>query len=71
MAKQGGIRFAEFKSKAAGCTVYQRGPDDISGLAQDAEWRAALQQARTWARAAEVLPWRHPLAATAANGGEE
>lgn len=71
MAKQGGIRFAEFKSKAAGCAVYQRGPNDVSGWQQDAEWRAALRRARSWARAAEVLPWRHPLAATAANGGEE
>ena len=70
MAKQG-IRFAEFKSKALGCAVYQRGPDDIPGQEQDAEWRAALQEARTWARAAEALPWRHQLSATAACAGDD
>lgn len=70
MAKKG-ITLVEFKMKAAGCTVYQRGANDVSGWQQDAEWRAALGKARSWAKAAEVLPWRHPLAATAANGGEE
>lgn len=65
MAKRG-LTIEAFKAKALGVIVFQKNAEDAVGYAQDDEWRVALYRARTWARVAEVLPWKHPLATMAA-----
>lgn len=58
-AKKTQVTLAQFKAKAAGVVVF-------GAQVQDAEWQDALHRARSWQRASEVLPLRHPLAALAA-----
>ncbi len=61
MAKfNGRVSLVDFKKVAGRVEVY--------GTA-DYEWRQALERARTWRRAAAVLPSRHPMLAIAS--GEE
>jgi hypothetical protein len=62
MAKfNGGVTLREFKKSAVQL--------EVLGAVQDAEWRTALVQARTWQAACRVLPFTHPMLAIAA--GEE
>ena len=61
MAKfNGQVSLVQFKKVAGQVEIYG---------AADAEWRAALERARSWRAAALVLPSRHPMLAIAS--GEE
>ena len=51
----GKVTLATFKKAAVQIHVFHS-PDDN-------EWRRALEQARTWRRAAAVLPTFHPMRA--------
>lgn len=59
MGKFGGkVTLAAFKKAAVSIHVFHS-PDDE-------EWRRALEQARTWRKVAEILPFYHPMRPIAA-----
>lgn len=58
MAKfNGRVTLTQFKKAAVSIEVFYS-PDDM-------EWRAALERARTWKQAANILPSIHPMRAIA------
>lgn len=57
MAKfNGSLTLGEFKRAAGQVQVFDQ-------PAEDHVWQEALARARTWRRAAAVLPWHHPMQA--------
>ena len=62
MAKfNGKVTLASFKKAAVQVFVYHS--------PEDQEWQQAIEQARSWKRVREVLPFYHPMRAIAC--GEE
>lgn len=53
----GTITLGQFKKAAGKVAIYGT---------EDAEWRSALERARSWRAAAMALPYRHPMLAIAA-----